>query len=409
MVAACAAAARDRGSARRPIRTITSMSRAARRWRPPAIASPVTPRRAAQPFAGGLALQTPFGAIMTPNITPDDATGIGRWSADDFARAMHEGRRPDGTYLYPAFPYPYYTKVTREDRRRDLRLSADAGAGDRTRVNRRTLPFPFSIRPSMSGWNALFFTPGDFAPDPEALRGIQPRRLSGRRPRPLRRLPHAAQCPSAPTRPTSICRATRSTTGSRPTSPTITQAGLGKWSVDDIVQYLKTGQTRTQPRQRSDEGRHRELDLEDAGCRSQGDRGLSEGTRRGRLAGAGAAAGWRSAHAGRRGHLHRYLLRLSYRATAPASSICFRVSPATRSSTQDDPSSLVRIILTGGEATGTDARPTSPAMPSLGYRLNDSQVAAVVTYIRNSWGNAAPRIDADTVRTLRGRLSSAGN
>ena len=67
------------------------------------------------PFAGGLALQTPFGPIMTPNITPDNTTGIGSWSADDLARAMHEGRRPGGTYLYPAFPYPYYTRVTRSD------------------------------------------------------------------------------------------------------------------------------------------------------------------------------------------------------------------------------------------------------------------------------------------------------
>src|SRR5258708_7781441 len=67
------------------------------------------------PFAGGLALQTPFGAIMTPNITPDDATGLGSWSADDFAHAMHDGTRPGGTRLFPAFPYTYYTKVTRED------------------------------------------------------------------------------------------------------------------------------------------------------------------------------------------------------------------------------------------------------------------------------------------------------
>jgi mono/diheme cytochrome c family protein len=66
------------------------------------------------PFAGGLPLQTPFGVIMTPNITPD-RTGIGSWSANDLARAMHEGRRRGGTYLYPAFPYPYYTKVSRAD------------------------------------------------------------------------------------------------------------------------------------------------------------------------------------------------------------------------------------------------------------------------------------------------------
>jgi mono/diheme cytochrome c family protein len=72
---------------------------------------------------------------------------------------------------------------------------------------------------------------------------------------------------------------------------------------------------------------------------------------------------------------------------------------------QDDASSLVHIILTGARATGTEARPTAPAMPSLGYRLNDSQIAAVVTYIRNSWGNAAARVDTDMVKTLRGRLN----
>ena len=73
---------------------------------------------------------------------------------------------------------------------------------------------------------------------------------------------------------------------------------------------------------------------------------------------------------------------------------------------QDDPTTLVRIILTGVRGAGTDALPTSPAMPSFGYRLDDSQVAAVVTYIRNSWGNAAPAVDADTVKTLRSHVAS---
>jgi mono/diheme cytochrome c family protein len=61
----------------------------------------------------------------------------------------------------------------------------------------------------------------------------------------------------------------------------------------------------------------------------------------------------------------------------------------------------VRIILTGTRGAGTDAFPTSPAMPSLGYRLNDDQVAAVVTYIRNSWGNAASAVTTDRVKGLR--------
>ena len=76
---------------------------------------------------------------------------------------------------------------------------------------------------------------------------------------------------------------------------------------------------------------------------------------------------------------------------------------------QDDPTSLVRIVLAGGRAAATDAFPTSPAMPSLGYRLNDSQIAAVVTYVRNTWGNAAAPVSAETVKTLRARVTGVGD
>ena len=71
--------------------------------------------RGGEAFAGGLEMKTPFGALYTPNITPDPETGIGKWSADDFYKALHEGRSRDGSLLYPAFPYPSYTKMTRAD------------------------------------------------------------------------------------------------------------------------------------------------------------------------------------------------------------------------------------------------------------------------------------------------------
>jgi mono/diheme cytochrome c family protein len=71
--------------------------------------------RGGEPFAGGLEMPTPFGTIYTPNITPDPETGIGKWTRDDFYRALHEGKSKDGSLLYPAFPYPSYTKVTRAD------------------------------------------------------------------------------------------------------------------------------------------------------------------------------------------------------------------------------------------------------------------------------------------------------
>src|SRR5215469_9368521 len=68
-----------------------------------------------QPFAGGFAMPTPFGTLYSPNITPDTQTGIGNWSADDFYNMMHTGRSRDGTLLYPAMPFPAYTRVTRAD------------------------------------------------------------------------------------------------------------------------------------------------------------------------------------------------------------------------------------------------------------------------------------------------------
>ncbi len=71
--------------------------------------------RGGEPFAGGLEMPTPFGTLYTPNITPDPETGIGKWTADDFWKALHDGRSKDGSLLYPAFPYPSYTKVTRVD------------------------------------------------------------------------------------------------------------------------------------------------------------------------------------------------------------------------------------------------------------------------------------------------------
>lgn len=117
-----------------------------------------------EPFAGGRDLATPFGTILSANLTPDGATGIGRWTPDDFYGAMHEGKRPDGTLLYPAFPYPSYTKVTRADSDAIFAYLQQVTPVKNT-VDRSTLPFPFSVRSAMLAWNALFFRPGEFQPD----------------------------------------------------------------------------------------------------------------------------------------------------------------------------------------------------------------------------------------------------
>lgn len=119
-----------------------------------------------EPFSGGLPLETPFGVIYSTNITPDPQTGIGSWSLDAFKRAMHQGVNREGHYLYPAFPFDHFTKVTDADieaiysflmTRKPVSNPAPANE----------LAFPYNQRFLMAGWDLLFLDKGRFEPDPE--------------------------------------------------------------------------------------------------------------------------------------------------------------------------------------------------------------------------------------------------
>jgi mono/diheme cytochrome c family protein len=354
------------------------------------------------PFAGGLALQTPFGAIMTPNITADDATGIGRWSKDDFARAMHEGRRPDGSYLYPAFPYPYYTKVARQDADAIydyLRTLAPVSNS----VNRRTLPFPFSIRTAMLGWNSLFFSPGYFAPKPERSEEFNRGAYL------VEGLGHCGAC-HTPLNALGANKADHFLQGNKIddwTAPNITadaRIGVGSWSVDEIVQYLRTGQNGTSLAS----GPMKEVVENSTSKMPDADlKAMAVYLRERGASGSPAPAPL---------PVSDPQMRIGEAVFVDTCSACHmrsgagveHIFPRLAGSAivkQDDPTTLVRIILTGSRAAATDAAPTAPAMPSLGYRLSDAQLGAVVTYIRNSWGNAAPAVTADTVKSLRDRVA----
>ena len=112
-----------------------------------------TARGGAQ-YAGGRTLATPFGAIATPNITPDSDTGIGNWSADDFWRALHNGKSRDGRLLYPAFPYPSYTKVSRADA--DALYAYLHALPPVRQVNSaHQLRFPYNTQAALAGWRLL--------------------------------------------------------------------------------------------------------------------------------------------------------------------------------------------------------------------------------------------------------------
>jgi len=321
---------------------------------------------------------------------------------------MHEGRRPGGTYLYPAFPYPYYTRVTRGDLDAIYAYLRTLPPVE-NRVNRNALPFPFNIRMSMIGWNMLFFTPGDFKPDPkrsdEFNRGAY--LVEG--------LGHCGAC-HTPFNAFGASRDDKYLQGNQIdnwTAPNITndmQAGLGKWSVDDVVQYLKTGQTRfslaSGPMKdviENSTSKMPDTDLKAiavylkergaAGSPAPAPAPLPASDRRMQVGEAIFVDTCSACHARNGAGVERMFPKLAGNVIAA----------------QDDPASLVRIVIGGSRAAATDTRPTAPAMPSLGYRLNDEEVAAVVTYVRNSWGNAADPVSAETVRTLRARVTGVGD
>src|ERR1700732_4455838 len=118
----------------------------------------------AKPFAGGKRIDTPFGGIYSPNLTPDRDTGVGAWSDDVFRRAPPEGVPPDGSLYYPAFPYPNFTKLTRDDLH-----AIRAYLATLTPVSNRPPPpelrWPLNYRVVMRAWNFLFFRPGIFEPN----------------------------------------------------------------------------------------------------------------------------------------------------------------------------------------------------------------------------------------------------
>lgn len=195
------------------------------------------------PLAGGRPIDTPFGRFYGPNITPDKATGIGAWSEADFRRALRQGIGKNGEYLFPVFPFTSFTGMTDQD-------IADLYAYLRSRpaVARPDHPHelkpPFGWRFLLVAWRALFFEEGPLAPVPgrsdEWNRG---RYLA-------EAVAHCEECHT----PRNVLGALdhRRAYAGNPKgpdgqkAPNITsdaETGIGKWSLEDVTDLLKTGQT----------------------------------------------------------------------------------------------------------------------------------------------------------------------
>ena len=196
----------------------------------------------AKPFAGGVMLKTPFGTIVTPNITPDATAGIGGWTDDEFLSALWEGRGHNGKRLFPAMPYPSYTQMSRDDVvaiRAYLKTVEPVAIW----VDSNQLPFPFSVRFNLAIWNLINFRAGRFQPD--ATRSAQWNR--GRYLVDV--LEHCGVCHT----PKNILGGDKDSaylTGgalqgwNAPNiAPTRGDKGIGSWKDDELFTLLRTGQS----------------------------------------------------------------------------------------------------------------------------------------------------------------------
>jgi nicotinate dehydrogenase subunit B len=191
--------------------------------------------------AGGRAIDTPFGTIYSTNITPDPETGIGNWSYPAFERAMREGIRRNGQYLYPAFPYSHFAKATDADLQA-LYAYLMAQAPVHAKNREPALAFPFNWRPLTAGWNALFHNSETFAADPSRSEAWN---------RGAYLVEGLGHC--------SVCHSPRNALGAEKQTdhlaggfaegweaPALTSLSLAPipWSEDELFTYLRTGESR---------------------------------------------------------------------------------------------------------------------------------------------------------------------
>ena len=350
-----------------------------------------------KPFAGGKRIDTPFGGIYSPNLTPDRETGLGASSDEEFYRALHDGVARDGSRYYPAFPYPNFTKITRDDV-----LAIRAYLATLTPFRNIKPPpelrWPLNYRVVMRGWDLLFFRPGTFEVNPnkseEWNRGAY--LVEG-----------AAHCGGCHT-PKNMFGADKRGQpygGGRvqgwfaPRLDSADRGGLKSWSADDIVEYLQSGRNG-----RNHAGKlMAEVVVNSTSKMSDADvraiavylKDLPAGTPEPAVTpppqaemAAGAAVYARACIA-------------CHEADGSGAPRIYPPLPGNANLQSDDPSSTLRIILDGAQTVTTPRAPNTGSMPAYARELSDQQIADVANYIRNSWGNAASLVTPAQVAKAR--------
>lgn len=372
-----------------------------------------------KPFAGGLKFDTPIGAIYSTNITPDANTGIGKWSYDDFAKAVRQGVRPNGETLYPAMPYPSYARLSDDDMKA-LYAYFMQGVAPVAQSNRAVdIPWPLSMRWPLGIWRTLF------APKVQAFDGAHYNdAIVARGAYLVQGLGHCGACHTPRARTMQelalsdlegddFLAGGGAIDGWVPSSlrgnP---RTGLGAWNEDDIVQFLKSGRNLHTAAfgGMTDVVQHSTQYMSDADLLAMArylktlppgdpketsyayDPAVANKLQNGDASARGAAVYVDNCMACHRSDGRGYT----------------RVFPALGGNPVvqgKDAASLIHVVLTGAALEGTKSDPSTFTMPPFGWRLTDQQVADVATFMRTSWGNTGAPVSAEDVAKLRKTVS----
>ena len=358
--------------------------------------------RGGAPFAGGRAIATPFGTVYSSNLTPDAATGLGRWSAAHFRRALHEGRSRDGRLLYPVFPYPHTTRVTDADA--DLLFDYLRSLPPVNQPDREhRLRFPYNTQAALAVWRALYFRPEPFRPDParppEWNRGAYL----------VQGLAHCGACHTARNALGGVRDALDLSGGLIPMqnwyAPALTspaEAGLADWRVEDIVQLLQTG---TSPRATvsgpmAEVVMHSTQYIDPTDLRAMAvylkslpQVGTDTDPREVQRAGIPLLA--------RGSKLYGTHCAACHGESGTGVAGAYPALAGNRAVTMPATENLVQIVLNGGFPPATQGNPRPFGMPPFATTLSDGDVAAVLTFIRSAWGNRAAPVSEVAVSQQR--------
>ena len=359
-----------------------------------------------QAFAGGLPFTVQFGTIYSTNITPDKETGIGNWTADQFYRALHQGVAADGTHLYPALPYVYFSRISRQDSDDLFAYLKSLKPVHQTPTQNRLI-FPFNLRFGLIFWNWLY---GPKAPPAlPANQSAQWKRgeylVNG--------LGHCGACHTPKNLLFGDSTAHPLTgglvdnwfaadlTGQR-------RDGLGKWGHDDLVRFLATGRNQYATAAGSMQEKVTLSTSHMTGADRDaiatylkslpGNGTLGTALVDGKQMAAGEVVFVKNCKV-----CHAPPGQPDQTGAGPLPDY-----PKLGGDTLimgQNPTTVARIILGGAESPTTPNEHTTYSMPSFAA-LSDQEIADVATYIRNSWGNHAGPVSRSEVHVLRGKISS---